>query len=197
MAEIQTDVDKLVNLVRDKKSVSVEEASALLNLGQETVQKLAEFLEDEGIVEIESHLTKQLILDKGVSKIIGSQKQKNEKVSAAPKKVLSERELFQEMLKHWISDVEQHEASIKMTKASFESVLKNKDEISKTIDKISKDISDVKSGLASIQQQFTISKMMPKFGKDQSLDKAREGLELLNSKKRGLDNDFKALKKLC
>ncbi|MCX6710326.1 MAG: hypothetical protein NTV63_05255 [Candidatus Woesearchaeota archaeon] len=197
MAEIQTDVDKLVNLVREKKSVSVEEASSLLNLGQETVQKLAEFLEDEGIVEIESHLTKQLIIDKGVSKIIGSQKQKNEKVSAAPKKVLSERELFQEMLKHWISDVERHEASLKRIKASFESVLKNKDEISKIINKISNDVSDVKSGLNSIQQQFKISEMMPKFGKDQSLDKAKESLGRLNAKKRDLNNDFRELRNLC
>ena len=55
--EIETGVDQLMNLVRDKKKLSVAEAAKLLNKPEDTVQKWVDFLVEELILGLEYKFT--------------------------------------------------------------------------------------------------------------------------------------------
>ncbi len=55
---VTTGVDALVRLVKEKARVELEEASAKLNVQQETLEEWARILEEEGILRIEYRLTK-------------------------------------------------------------------------------------------------------------------------------------------
>ncbi len=63
MTKITTSVDSLVNLVKKKGRISVEEASKTLKLSPEVVMEWANFLEEDKIVLIEYKLTTPFLLD--------------------------------------------------------------------------------------------------------------------------------------
>lgn len=50
---IKTGVDKLVELIKDKKRVTVDEAAKLLSMPKELVEELADFLEEREVIGIE------------------------------------------------------------------------------------------------------------------------------------------------
>ncbi len=54
---ITTGVDALVRLVKDRQKIELEEASAALNIGRETIEEWARVLEEEGILKMEYRLT--------------------------------------------------------------------------------------------------------------------------------------------
>ncbi|MDD5171680.1 MAG: hypothetical protein PHF60_01440 [Candidatus ainarchaeum sp.] len=55
---ITTGVDALVRLVKEKQRIELENASAVLNIPQETIEEWARVLEEEGILRIEYRLAK-------------------------------------------------------------------------------------------------------------------------------------------
>jgi chromosome segregation ATPase len=65
---IKTGVDKLVELVSEKKKVAVDVAAKALGVGKDVVQEWAEFLEEEGIVTLEYSLSKTWIVEKKITK---------------------------------------------------------------------------------------------------------------------------------
>ena len=50
---IKTGVDKLVELIKDKKRITVDEAAKLLSMPKELVEELADFLEEREVIGIE------------------------------------------------------------------------------------------------------------------------------------------------
>jgi hypothetical protein len=67
MGRIQTGVDKLVALVKEKQRVSVDEAAKTLGVSKTIVQEWADFLEEEAIIEIKYSLAKTYLVDKKLS----------------------------------------------------------------------------------------------------------------------------------
>jgi chromosome segregation ATPase len=65
---IKTGVDKLVELVSEKKKVTVDAAAKELGVGKDVVQEWAEFLEEENIVSLEYNLSKTWIVEKRITK---------------------------------------------------------------------------------------------------------------------------------
>lgn len=62
--KLLTGVDQLLNLVQTKGRVSIDEAAKELGLGKTIVREWAEFLEDEGIVNLEFKFSKVFITPK-------------------------------------------------------------------------------------------------------------------------------------
>ncbi len=58
---ITTGVDALVRLVREKQRIQMSMAAQILNIPESTIEEWAHILEEEGIVQIEYHLTKVFI----------------------------------------------------------------------------------------------------------------------------------------
>jgi len=65
---ITTGVDKLVELISDKKRLDIDIAAKALGVGKDVVQGWAEFLEEEGIVTLEYSLSKVWIVERKISK---------------------------------------------------------------------------------------------------------------------------------
>jgi len=80
---IKTGVDKLVELVSEKKKVAVDDAAKKLGVGKNVVQEWAEFLEEEGLVTLEYSFSKVWITEKKITK---------EDVISGAKEISSEKE---------------------------------------------------------------------------------------------------------
>ena len=80
---IKTGVDKLVELVAEKKKVTIDDAAKKLGVGKEVIQEWAEFLEEEGIISLDYSLSKTWITEKKITK---------EDVISGDKEVSSEKE---------------------------------------------------------------------------------------------------------
>ena len=52
MGNIQTGVDRLVALIKEKEKISIDEAAKTLGVSKINIQEWADFLEEEGIIEI-------------------------------------------------------------------------------------------------------------------------------------------------
>ncbi len=68
MEKIETGIDKLVALVNEQKKLSLQDASKLLGVSTTVVQEWAEFLEEEGLIGIEYHLSKTYLVRKTLTK---------------------------------------------------------------------------------------------------------------------------------
>jgi len=68
MSKIKTGVDKLVELVLDKKKISVDDASKELGVSKDVIQEWAEFLEEEKIISVEYSLSKTYLVEKKLTK---------------------------------------------------------------------------------------------------------------------------------
>ncbi|MGV8141513.1 MAG: hypothetical protein ACP5NW_03670 [Candidatus Woesearchaeota archaeon] len=66
-ANIKTGADRLVELISEKKKISVDDAAKKLGVGKEVVQEWAEFLEEEGAVEIEYSFSKAWIVERKIN----------------------------------------------------------------------------------------------------------------------------------
>jgi len=64
MSSIETGVDKLVALVKEKRKVSLDEAAKTLFVDKNTVQEWADFLEEEGVIEIKYGFAKTFLVIK-------------------------------------------------------------------------------------------------------------------------------------
>lgn len=58
---VKTGVDSLLNLLKEKKKMSLEEAAKKLNIKQEAIQTWVDFLVEEMVIGIEYHFTKPYI----------------------------------------------------------------------------------------------------------------------------------------
>lgn len=63
MTELNTGVDKLLELVRFKKKISIKEASIILKQKHDLVREWADFLEDENKIYIDSSFSADFLLD--------------------------------------------------------------------------------------------------------------------------------------
>lgn len=85
---LKTSADDLYELVRTRKKISVEDASKLLKIPDETVQSLVDFLVEEKIFGIEYKFTTPYVY-------ISQEKKKIDFQSMPPKKMITKKEFFQ------------------------------------------------------------------------------------------------------
>jgi DNA repair exonuclease SbcCD ATPase subunit len=65
---IETGVDKLVALVKQNRRISVPDAAKKLNVSKVVVEEWADFLEEEGIINIEYNFTTPYLVERQMSK---------------------------------------------------------------------------------------------------------------------------------
>ena len=65
---INTGVDKLVKLIKDKGRLSMKQAASLLGVDVETIEDWSQFLEDGGLVSIEYKFTVPYLVGKKLTK---------------------------------------------------------------------------------------------------------------------------------
>ena len=65
---IETGVDKLVNLVKQRGRIALSDSAKELGVSSSVIQEWVDFLEEEGILGVEYKLTKPFLVEKKLSK---------------------------------------------------------------------------------------------------------------------------------
>ena len=132
MAKIQTGVDKLVELVNERKRVSLDEAAKELGVSTVVVQEWADFLEEEGIISIEYSLSKVYLVEKKLTK---------KEVVKKSKEYDSKKDLFIRKAESSIKAFETDTAYFDKIKEEFEKVKKT---IGTEIDSVKGELEDLR-----------------------------------------------------
>jgi len=118
---IKTGVDKLVELVSEKKKVTVDDAAKKLGVGKNVVQEWAEFLEEEGLVTLEYSFSKVWITEKKITK---------EDVLSGAKEVSSEKEALARKIDVAITSLQDETSGFEDIRKEFSNIQSHiKDEI--------------------------------------------------------------------
>lgn len=115
---IETAVDSLVNLVKDKKDISLEDASKKLGVPENIVNEWAVFLEEEGILNVYYRVTRPFL-----------------KVSEDTKKIADEKEDIEIEKENLIRKVSYILSGIRMYKIGVIKDIKTEDDIRTILNK--------------------------------------------------------------
>ncbi len=66
--KIETGVDKLVHIIKDKKKIEIGEAAKKLGVSKVVVEEWADFLEEEGLISIDYNLSKTFLVERKLTK---------------------------------------------------------------------------------------------------------------------------------
>jgi len=132
MVKIQTGVDKLVELVDEKKKISLEQAARILGVSKVVVQEWADFLEEEGIISVEYKLSKVYLVERKLNK---------KEVEKKAKEYGTKRDTFVRKAESSLRSIEKNTAYFDNIKTEFEKVKKT----------IGSDINSVKNELEELK----------------------------------------------
>lgn len=110
---IETGVDKLVNLIEQKKKISVDEAAKSLGLSKQLIEQWADFLEEEKIISIEYNFTTTFLCERKLSKKEAENK---------GKEYLDKRDNFIKKVDTTIMSIDRESEIIDKLKVEFKSV---------------------------------------------------------------------------
>jgi len=110
---IEPGVDKLVKLVSDRKKISVKEAAKELGVSVSSIEEWADFLEEEGIISIQTQFATVYLVEKKIGK-----KELKEKVKA----VKGEKEDFMRRVESSINALQRDHEEIKLIDSEFRKI---------------------------------------------------------------------------
>ena len=108
---IETGVDKLVKLVKERGRIALADAAKELGVSATVVQEWVDFLEDEGIISVEYKLTKPYLVERKLTK---------KEVEAKAKEFESKRDIFVRKAEVSLSFLEKQSEDLKKIKAEFD-----------------------------------------------------------------------------
>jgi len=132
MAKIETGVDKLVQLVADRKKVSVDEATKELGVSKTVVQEWAEFLEEEGLISLEYSLSKTYLVEKKLTK---------PEVKKKEKEYSQKKEAFVRKVDTALKTLEKDTSGFEEIKKAYDSL---KDDIGDEIDQVKEELDELR-----------------------------------------------------
>ena len=132
MVKIETGVDKLVQLVTERKKVSIDDAAKELGVSKPVVQEWAEFLDEEGLLGIEYSLSRTYLVEKKLSK-----KEAQTKAKAYDQK----KEAFVRKVDTTLKQLERETSGFEDIKRAYNSL---KEEIGDEIDQVKHELDELK-----------------------------------------------------
>ena len=82
---IETGVDKLVKIVKERGQVALADVAKELGVNSNVIQEWVDFLEEEGVISVEYRLTKPYLVDRKLTK---------KEVESKAKEFASKKEVF-------------------------------------------------------------------------------------------------------
>jgi chromosome segregation ATPase len=159
---IETGVDKLLDIIERRKRLSINDAADELGVSVPVIQEWADFLEEEGLITIEYKLSKTYLCERKLNK---------GEVEKKAKEYSSKKDAF-------TRKVETALRSLQKESEGFEQI---KEEFNKLKDVIGGDIDQVKEELQELKHYEDLKKNIDKDIMQQKLD-FQEMLENLNKK---------------
>ena len=112
---IETGVDRLVSLVRENGKISAQDAARQINVSLSVIMEWAEFLEEEGIINLEYKITKPFLVERKLTK---------KEIEDKTKDFQTKREVFVRKSEISINFLEKQAESIRNIKEEFDSLKK-------------------------------------------------------------------------
>ncbi|MEK6983378.1 MAG: hypothetical protein AABX33_02295 [Nanoarchaeota archaeon] len=128
---IETGVDKLVKLVKDRGRIALIDAAKELGVGITVIREWVDFLEEEGIISVEYKLTKPYLVEKKLTK---------KEVEAKAKEFSSKKEVFVRKAEVNLSFIEKEAEGLKQVKNEFD---KLKQDMGIELDTVRTDLKDL------------------------------------------------------
>ncbi len=112
---IETGVDKLVKIVKERGRVALPDAAKELGVSTTVIQEWVDFLEEEGIISVEYKLTKPYLVDRKLNK---------KEVEEKAKEFTTKKDVFVRKAEFSLSFLEKQADELKNVKSEFDK-LKN------------------------------------------------------------------------
>ena len=150
---ITTGVDRLVSLVGEKKSISVNDAAKVLDVPRHLIEEWADFLEEKGIIEVQFKLTTAYLVSRQISRadikkrvnaFSSEQKNFSDKVDSALTLMDREAKRFQEL-----------RAGFHTLSSELEEDIRTIQKDIKTLHNLDQEKRNAKKELSSLQQKFS------------------------------------------
>ena len=121
---IETGVDKLVNIVKERGRIALADAARELGVSTTVIQEWVDFLEEEGIISVQYKLTKPYLVERKLTK---------KEVESKAKEFAGKKEVFIRKAEVSLSFLEKQAEELKKVKGEFD---KLKDELGLQLDTV-------------------------------------------------------------
>ena len=128
---IETGVDKLVNLVRERGRIALQDAAKELGVSMTVIQEWVDFLEEEGIISLEYKLTKPFLVERKLTR---------KEVEAKAKEFTSKKDVFVRKAEVSLSFLEKQSEDLKKVKKEFDRL---KSELGIELDTVRDDLKEL------------------------------------------------------
>lgn len=148
---IETGVDKLVKIVKERGRIALTDAAAELGVSQTVIQEWMNFLEDEGIISVEYKLTKPYLVERKLTK---------KEVESKAKEFASKKDVF----------VRKAEVSLNFIKKQGEELKNVKSEFDRMKNDMGMQLETVRGELGELEKYHQLKQEMQKQIEEQKND---------------------------
>jgi len=113
MKNITTGADRLVQLISEKKKITLDEAAHILNVEKDVLREWAEFLEQDNYISIDYNFSKVWLEEKHITE---------KEVINVAKEISSEKEALERKIEAVIHSLENETSGFEKVKAEFEKI---------------------------------------------------------------------------
>lgn len=128
---IETGVDKLVNLVKQRGRIAMADAAKELGVSTTVIQEWVDFLEDEGIISVEYKLTKPYLVERRLTK---------KEIDVKAKEFTSKKDVFVRKAEVSLNFLEKQADELKKVKKEFDMM---KGELGMELDTVREDLKEL------------------------------------------------------
>ena len=128
---IETGVDKLVKLVKERGRIASQDAAKELGVSMTVIQEWVDFLEEEGIISVEYKFTKPFLVERKLTR---------KEVEAKAKEFTSKKDVFVRKAEVSLSFLEKHAEDLKKVKNEFDRL---KRELGMELDTVREDLKEL------------------------------------------------------
>lgn len=132
---IETGVDKLVNIVKERGRISLDDAAKELGVSATVIQEWVDFLEEEGVLSVEYKLTRPYLVERKLTR---------KEVEAKSKEFTSKKDVFIRKAEVSLSFLEKQGEELKKVKYEFDRL---KRELGLELDTVKEDLKELESYL--------------------------------------------------
>lgn len=133
MGNIETGVDKLVQLIKDRKKITLADAAKVLGVSKTVLQEWADFLQEEKVIDIDYKLTSTWLIEKKLTE---------EDIKTKKSEFDNLKDNFIRKIESSIESVNHETEGIKQIKDEFEKIKK---EVGSELDKVQAEAKQLES----------------------------------------------------
>src|SRR3989338_860551 len=128
---IETGVDKLVKIVKERGKIALVDAAKELGVSTTVIQEWVDFLEDEGIISVEYKMTKPFLVDRKLTK---------KEIESKAKEFENKKDVFVRKAEVNLSFLEKQAGELKSIKSEFDRL---KNELGMQLDTVRNDLKEL------------------------------------------------------